>query len=162
MSELSRREFLAAAVAVVPPRNAYFGLHPFIEANPKAVFVHRTHVKEKMDSAGKREAGLTLARQILVPMQRGGIPITHRIILKPNQTSVRDRLRPDVEHWGTGTDPDFYEGFVMRLKELGARKMYFIEVNMRERWNWRGRELDQAGPGGTKAILAIMFRCRPV
>jgi uncharacterized protein (DUF362 family) len=138
MPELTRREFLAAAAAAVPGQSACFGLHPLIEANPKAVFIYRTSVKEKMDSAAKREAGLTLARQILVPMERGGVPVTHRIILKPNHTSVRDRRRPDVENWGTGTDPDFYEGFILRLKELGARKLHFIEVNMRDRWNWRG------------------------
>ena len=57
---LNRREFLqtgtgaalagAATMAVplkaAPARlpQAYFGVHPFIEADPKAVFIRRTHV----------------------------------------------------------------------------------------------------------------------
>ena len=39
-------------------------------------------------SAAKLREGLTLARQIFVPMDRPGIPITHRVILKPNATGV--------------------------------------------------------------------------
>src|SRR5215467_1858957 len=73
---------LSAAPARLP--QAYFGLHPFIEANPKAVFIRRTHVPHKMDEASKLREGVTLAREIFVPLDRPGVPITHRIILKPN------------------------------------------------------------------------------
>ena len=86
---------------------SYFGLHPFIEAHPKAVFIRRTHVPHKMDSAAKRQEGLSLAREIFLPQEKPGIPITHRIILKPNVCSVLSK-RPQVETFGTGTDPDFY------------------------------------------------------
>jgi len=114
---------LAGAPFVLPP--AYFGLHPFIESNPKAVFVRRTHVAHKMDAEAKRREGLTLAREIFVPMEQPGIPVTHRIILKPNV------MNP-------GTDAQFYEGVVMGLKEVGLREFYFIEANEYPVWNRRG------------------------
>ena len=134
---LTRREFLrtsalAAAAGAIPRvrlagaslglPQAYFGLHPLIESNPKAVFIRRTHVGHKMDEAAKLREGLTLAREIFVPMDRPGIPVTHRIVLKPNFMSVHDRNRPDEENWGTGTDPQFYEGMIMGLKEVGLRE----------------------------------------
>ncbi len=127
---------LAGAPFVLP--QAYFGLHPIIESNPKAVFVRRTYVAHKMDEEAKRREGLTLAREIFVPMERPGIPVTHRVILKPNFTSVHVNNRPDVESWGTGTDPQFYEGMIMGLKELGLRRFCFIEANKYYLWNARG------------------------
>ncbi len=127
---------LAAASFVVP--QAYFGLHPFIESNPKAVFVRRTHVAHKMDKEAKRREGLKLAREIFVPMERPGIPVTHRVIVKPNFTSVHAKDRPDEENWGTGTDPQFYEGVITGLKEVGLREFYFIEANNYHTWNYRG------------------------
>jgi uncharacterized protein (DUF362 family) len=134
----SRREFLAsAALAAAPQPAPYFGLHPFIEANPKAVFIRRTNVPHKMDSAKKLEEGLKLAREIFVPLREPGVPTGHKIILKPNITSVRNQ-RPDVENWGTGTDPDFYEGLLMGLKELGLRRFYFAEANLYYAWHYRG------------------------
>ena len=149
---LSRRDFLrtstlAAAGAVSGVRLAgapfvlpqpYFGLHPFIEANPKAVFIRRTHVPHKMDEEAKRREGLTLAREIFVPMERPGIPVTHRVVLKPNFMSVRTKDRPDVENWGTGTDPQFYEGMILGLKEVGLKKFYFVEADAYSWWNYRG------------------------
>ena len=143
-----RREFLVGALGAAGARilpaetvrvpKSHFGLHPFIEANPKAVFIRRTHVPHKMDAEAKRREGLQLAREIFVPLDAPGVPVTHRIILKPNQTSVRDRHRPDEENWGTGTDPQFYEGLVLGLKELGLKKFWFLEANGFPQWNYRG------------------------
>ncbi len=135
---LTRREFLrtsamvavasaipGAGVAPVPLRlpQAYFGPHPFIESNPKAVFIRRTHVAVKTDSAAKRDEGLKLAREIFVPMDRPGIPVTHRIILKPNYVA---------------TDVDFYEGVVRGLQEIGLKKLHFVEANNYYDWVQRG------------------------
>lgn len=117
---------------------AYFGLHSFIESNPKAVFIRRTQVPHKMDEAAKLREGLTLAREIFVPMDRPGVPISHRIVLKPNVTSVRTRRRPNEDYWGTGTDPQFYEGMIMGLQEIGLKKFHFVEANNFHAWNWRG------------------------
>ncbi len=149
---VNRREFftsgaLAAAglaagtkLGAAPNRipQPYFGVHPFIEANPKAVFIRRTRVPHKMAEQAKRQEGLALAREIFVPLSRPGIPTTHRIILKPNVCSVRSKDRPDEENWGTGTDPQFYEGIVMGLKELGLKRFYFVEANNFHAWNYRG------------------------
>jgi len=147
---ISRRDFLRAATAAagaagVPAAGAkaaqakaYFGLHPFIEKNPKAVFIRRTNVPHKMDEAAKLREGLALARQIFVPLDHPGIPATHRVILKPNQTSVRVKSRRDEDLWGTGTDPQFYEGLVLGLKEIGLKKFHFIEANSYWCWNYRG------------------------
>ncbi len=149
---LTRRDFLRtsalAAAGMIPGvrlagvpfalPQAYFGLHSFIESNPKAVFIRRTHVAHKMDEEAKRREGLTLAREIFVPMERPGIPVTHRVVLKPNFTSTHAKDRPDEENWGTGTDPQFYEGMVMGLKEVGLKEFYFVEANGYPMWNRRG------------------------
>ncbi|MBI1792385.1 MAG: DUF362 domain-containing protein [Acidobacteria bacterium] len=127
---------LMANPARVP--QAYFGLHPFIEANPKAIFIRRTRVPHKMDEAAKLREGLSLAREIFVSRDTPGVPIAHRIVLKPNVCSVRDKNRPHEENWGTGTDPQFYEGMVMGLKELGLKKFHFVEANNFHAWNYRG------------------------
>ena len=124
----TRREFLGTAAAVSVSAQAlspqpYFGLHPFIEANPKAVFIRRTRVPDRGDAAAKLREGLTLSSQILVPMSRPGIPITHRIILKPNVFS---------------TDVAFYEGVVMGFRGLGLRSLHFIEANQFHDWARRG------------------------
>lgn len=116
----------------------YFSLHPFIEANPKAVFVCRTKVPAKTDAQAKLDAGLKLAREIFVPSATPGIPVSNRVVLKPNPTVVRNRWRPDVDNWGAGTDPQFYEGLVMGLKEVGVRKFHFIDANHYEMWGLRG------------------------
>ncbi|MCC6860023.1 MAG: DUF362 domain-containing protein [Bryobacterales bacterium] len=147
---MNRREFLVVGPAAVlnpvlaagqgkPARapKSFFGLHPVIEKNPKAVFIRRTNVPHKMDAAAKLREGLALAREIFVPLDKPGIPVTHRIVLKPNATGVRSR-RPPEENWGTGTDPQFYEGMVLGLKELGLRKFHFIESTGYETWDVRG------------------------
>ena len=55
----TRRDMLrsgaAAAAAVLTPwvsgaPHRYFTPHPFIDRNPKAVFIRRTHVAHKMDA----------------------------------------------------------------------------------------------------------------
>jgi len=127
---------LNAAPARLP--RARFAVHPFIEANPKAVFIKRTRVPHKMHEESKLREGVAFAREVFVPTDDpNGIPISHRVILKPNFTSVRNQ-RPHVENWGTGTDPQFYEGIIMGLKELGIKKMHFLEANNFHSWNYRG------------------------
>lgn len=138
--DLNRRDFLSltasAAVASGATPSSHFAVHPFLEANPNAVFIKRTRVPSKTDEMAKQSAGLDLARELLRPAAQG-VPISHRVILKPNFTSVRNN-RPHVENWGTGTDSAFYEGIVLGLKELGVRKMSFLEANNYQTWNYRG------------------------
>jgi hypothetical protein len=135
----SRRELLCGAVglAAAGPR-PFFRLNPAIDANPKAVFICRTRVAAKTDNAAKLEAGRKLAREIFLPSATPGIPVTHRIVLKPNPTVVGGRRRPEVENWGSGTDPQFYEGIVLGLKEVGLTKFNFVEANNYQLWALRG------------------------
>jgi uncharacterized protein (DUF362 family) len=144
---LSRRELLmgsaaGAATLLQPPAwstpRPYFSPHPFIEQNPKAVFVRRTHVPHKMDADAKRNEGLRLARMIFVGSDHPGIPIDQRIVLKPNATSLTPRGRPAEELFGTGTDPQFYEGLLLGLKELGLSRFTFIDSTSYATWNLRG------------------------
>jgi uncharacterized protein (DUF362 family) len=127
---------LYAAPARVP--KPYFSLHPLIERNPKAVFIRRTHVAGKMDAPAKLREGLSLAREIFVPSDTPGVPVGHRIILKPNATGVYDRKRTLEDNWGVGTDPQFYEGLVTGLQELGLKRFHFIESTTYDTWNLRG------------------------
>lgn len=143
--DITRRQILAmgaAGLAPIPMQGAripkaQFAVHPFVEAHPKAVFIKRTNVPSKTDAAAKLREGLSFAREVLIPVDLAGVPVGNRVILKPNFTSVRNQ-RPHVENWGTGTDAQFYEGIVMGLKELGVRKMSFLEANGFHTWNYRG------------------------
>lgn len=149
---VSRRDFLragalfaagAASQVNLPASEerrakAFFGLHPLIEKNPKAVFIRRTRVADKMDAAAKVREGLTLAKEIFVPLDQPGVPISHRIVLKPNATGIFDNKRTREQNWGTGTDPQFYEGLIVGLKELGLKKFHFIESTGYDTWHVRG------------------------
>ncbi|MCX6624088.1 MAG: DUF362 domain-containing protein [Acidobacteria bacterium] len=127
---------LKASTARIP--QDYFAVHPFVEANPKAVFIKRTNVPDKFATEAKRREGLALAREVFVTSDKPGIPVSHRIILKPNFTSVRQKGKPDGDFLGTGTDSDFYEGMLLGLKELGLKKFHFLEANQYNSWNYRG------------------------
>jgi uncharacterized protein (DUF362 family) len=133
----------AAAATSLAPRawavpRPYFSPHPFIEQNPRAVFVRRTRVAHKMDADAKRNEGLQLARMVFVGSDRPGIPIDQQIVLKPNATSLAPRGRPAEELFGTGTDPQFYEGLLLGLKELGLSRFTFIDSTSYATWNLRG------------------------
>ena len=91
-----------------------------------------------MDASAKRDEGLQLARMIFVASDRPGIPIDHRIVLKPNATSLSPRGRTAEELFGTGTDPAFYEGLVTGLKELGMTRFTFVDSTSYATWNLRG------------------------
>ncbi|HYK91052.1 MAG TPA: DUF362 domain-containing protein [Acidobacteriota bacterium] len=101
---------------------ACFGLHPFIESHPEAVFIRRTNVASKNDSEGKRRESFELAKQIFGLRDGSGIPLTHKFAIKPNLTSAV----------GTGTtyaidtDPSVVEGFIEGLKQvgIGAERIY--------------------------------------
>jgi hypothetical protein len=135
--ELTRRSFLATGFAATTAafgevRPSHFDLHPFIEANPKAVFIRRTHVAGRLDFAGLRREGLSLGRSIFQPRSGSGIPTSHRVVLKPN---VLTRMERGTQvNWGT--DPDFYDGLLTALHEVGLRKFHYVEANYRSsRWS---------------------------
>ena len=119
---------------------SFFGLHPFIEAHPEAVFIKKTNVAVKTDSEGMKNEGLALAREIFVPKEEGGIPITHRIPIKPNMMSNRNDERTVESGMGIVTDPYFVEGVIEGMKELGLNSDRFslIEFNNPRDWGLRG------------------------
>ncbi len=106
-----------------PP--AYFGLHPFIEAHPEAVFIFKTNVPSKYDSDAKRRESFRLASQIFNSSKTPGIPVTHKIAIKPNLTGTRATGQAHA----VITDPFMVEGLVERLKQIGipAGNIYLRE-----------------------------------
>jgi uncharacterized protein (DUF362 family) len=105
---------------------AYFGLHPFIEAHPEAVFIRKTDVTSKTDADALRREGSALTGQIFTLQDTPGIPLTHKFAIKPNLTATS----------GTGlkhaivTDPFVVEGLIESMKQLGiaAESMYVREA----------------------------------
>ena len=65
-----------------------------------------------------------------------GVPVSHRIVLKPNATGVYAKRVEDV--WGVGTDPSFYEGVITGLQELGVKKLTMIDSTPYDTWVIRG------------------------
>jgi uncharacterized protein (DUF362 family) len=109
---------------------AYFGLHPFIEAHPEAVFIRKTNVMSKNDSEGKKREGCTFAKLIFTLRDTPGTPLTHRFAIKPNLTATEST---GLTH-AIITDPDVVEGFIEGLKqvEISAERIYMrdgLEVN---------------------------------
>ena len=123
----------AVAQGVAAP--AYFGLHPFIEAHPEAVFIRKTGITSKNDAAAKKQEGFAFAKQIFTLRDTPGVPLTYKFAIKPNLTSTE----------GTGlthaivTDPFVVEGIVESMKQMGiaAQSIYVREGGM----------LDQPGIG---------------
>ena len=114
----------APVFAAAEKPSGYFGVHPFVEQHPEAVFIMRSHVDRKTNSAACKEVGLSLGRSLFVPMDSTGIPLTHTIAAKPNLTAhqVVDKKRGlTVEDtMGITTDAHFMEGLFESLKDLGV------------------------------------------
>lgn len=145
--DLSRRGFLGSGLAALgsaglraAPSERFFALHPFIEANPKAVFIRRTNVAGRLDFAGMRREGLNLGRSIFQAKSEGGIPLSHRVVLKPNVLTRREH--GTQVNWGT--DPDFYDGLLTSLHETGLRRFHYVEANYRSsRWSTKYDEIHE-------------------
>lgn len=146
---MDRRKFFktsaisAAGLSLVPKDmlagkvdTTHFGVHQFIEENPEAVFIMRTDVDVKTNSAKIYEIGTAFAKSVLVPKEEGelgAVPISNMVAIKPNLTS---RFRHDDRYtvegtMGIVTDAFFVEGFVERLIELGTAsdKIHLIETH---------------------------------
>jgi hypothetical protein len=114
---------------------AYFGLHPFIEAHPEAVFIRKTAVAAKGDSQTKRQEAFQLARRIFTLRDTPGIEASHKFAIKPNLTMTG----------GTGlkyaivTDPYVVEGLIDGMKQVDIRAQ---SIYVRE-----GVVTDQVGTG---------------
>ena len=124
---MERREFLqiaAGAGAVLAtgrswafsrPAASHFGLHPFIESHPEAVFVLRTNVIDRKDAAAKQSIGKTLARQLFTLQDAPGIPLSSKIAIKPNITHNNN----SGDTYAIITDREFLGGMIDGMKETG-------------------------------------------
>jgi hypothetical protein len=125
----------ASVFSAVSKPSGYFGVHPFVEQHPEAVFIMRTHVDSKTNSEACKRVGLDLGRSVFVPMDNSGTPVTHDIAAKPNLTAhqATDPRRGFTleDTMGICTDAFFVEGLFESLKELGVagNKMHTRDVN---------------------------------
>ncbi|MFA6472343.1 MAG: DUF362 domain-containing protein [Candidatus Latescibacterota bacterium] len=117
------------ALASRKQTSGYFGLHPFIDNHPEAVFIMPTSIDDKMNSGAKLKAGLTFGRSVFVPRDRSGIPLSISIPVKLNLKTTDADKYPLEQILGTVTDPFFSEGVFEAMKELGisGRQMHIRE-----------------------------------
>ena len=121
--------------AVESKPSAHFGVHPFVEQHPEAVFILRTHVDYKTNSSACKRAGVDFGRSVFVPMDNTGIPVTYNIATKPNLTAHEavDKKRGLTleDTMGIATDVFFVEGLFESLKELGVAgaRMHMRDAN---------------------------------
>ncbi|MBN1465130.1 DUF362 domain-containing protein, partial [candidate division KSB1 bacterium] len=143
---MNRRQFLqlsAGFASLLPASSllahsrrtaaAYFGVHPFIEEHPDAVFIMRTSVDSKHNDVAKKQAGDLFARAAFVPKGENdghAFPIDTLIAMKPNLTSYSKNAAADLK-MGIVTDPDFMEGLIEGMKTLGlaGNQFHIREVN---------------------------------
>jgi hypothetical protein len=114
---------------------AYFGLHPFIEAHPEAVFIRQTHVSARSDSEAKRREAFALAQRIFCRRDSPGQSFSDKFAIKPNLTATQGR---GLE-FAVVTDPYVVEGLIDGLRQtgVGAGNIYARD----------GLYLDQPGIG---------------
>jgi len=112
-----------------------FGVHPFVQDNPDAVFIMRTNVDVKTNGAAIKAAGRAFADSVLglTDDTEKGVPLTHKFVFKPNLTCrSRSHSKYTVERsMGIVTDSYFMEGIIDSMKELTipGSQMYMREVN---------------------------------
>lgn len=113
----------------------YYGVHPFIDANPDSVFIMRTNIDVKTNSSAIKDVGLNFGRSVFVHMDPGdgAVPIDYKVAIKPNIT-CRGTGESNYTRLGTMgivTDSFFVEGIIQSIQELGVQsnKFYIRETN---------------------------------
>ncbi len=125
----------ASVFSAMSKLSGYFGVHPFVEQHPEAVFIMRTRVDYKTNSESCKRVGLDFGRTVFVPMDKTGTPVTRDIATKPNLTAhqATDEKRGFTleDTMGITTDAFFIEGLFESLKELGVagNKIHTRDVN---------------------------------
>ena len=125
----------ASVFAAESKPSRYFGVHPFVELHPEAVFILRSHVDRKTNSAACKRVGLDFGRSVFLPMDDTGIPATYNIAAKPNLTAhdAVDKKRGLTleDTMGIATDVFFVEGVFESLQELGVAgsRMHMRDAN---------------------------------
>lgn len=143
---MERRDFLKrlsiiSSALVIDSRNifprdynsVYFGMHDFIESNPDAVFIFRTSIDSKANSAAIKDAGRLLSSSIfqLKTDPLSGYPVDANVVIKPNITYWSWDIAPIESIMGIHTDPNFVEGMIGSLNNLSINsdKIYIREAN---------------------------------
>ncbi|MCK4750296.1 MAG: hypothetical protein KAT15_24740, partial [Bacteroidales bacterium] len=145
---LDRRSFIRSSIVagtgfMVSPLKAMtgwaeanlFGVHPFVQDNPDAVFIMRTNVDVKTNGSAIKEAGRAFADSILglTDDPEKGVPLTHKFVFKPNLTCrATNHSDYTIERsMGIVTDSNFMEGIIESMNDLAipGSRMYIREVN---------------------------------
>ena len=125
----------ASVFAAASKPSGYFGVHPFVEQHPEAVFIMRTHVDKKTNSGACKQVGLDFGRTVFVPMDNSGAPVSSILATKPNLTGhepVDKKKGMTLEDtMGITTDAFFVEGIFNSLTELGlsSKNMHTRDIN---------------------------------
>lgn len=164
MMKKSRREFLKTTALLtgslaISPVKVFssasdisfdgFALHPFIEANPDAVFIMRTNVDVKTNATAMKQAGLDFTQSVLVQkmVSEGGIPLSNKVIIKPNLTcrnsydkypgTEQEKLEQSM---GIVSDANFIHGMIESIQGLGvpSANMYMRERSCANHWSLAG------------------------
>ena len=111
-----------------------FRLNEFIETHPDAVFILRTNVDVKTNAAAIKTVGYQLGHTLFVPGPfMNSRAVDDPVVIKPNVTAWAGGIPPlDFEQiMGIQTDPNFVEGVIQSLRELGIsnKNMYMREAN---------------------------------
>lgn len=116
-----------------------FDVHPFVKANPDAVFVHRTSLASQFDTEGIHDTAYRLSRDLIVPVESGGWPLSTRITVKPNWTSTRQRENAPIgDILGVNTDPHFMEGWLHAMRDNGSSRFFIRECASPRQWEPMG------------------------
>ncbi len=125
----------APVYAALSKPSGFFGVHPFVEQHPEAVFIMRTHVDRKTNSGACHQAGIDFGRTVFVPMDNTGAPVSSTLATKPNLTwheAVDEKKGLTLEDtMGICTDAFFVEGVFNAIAELGVspRNMHTRDIN---------------------------------
>ncbi len=105
-------------------------LHPFITAHPDAVFIRRTNVPDKLDTAAKFSAGSALAGELFIAATGGDIPFANAVAVKPNLTCTSGTGNTPAG-MGIMTDIPFVDGVLQGLRDGGfpGHNMFLREGN---------------------------------
>lgn len=143
-SGFNRRHFLKTAavtsgISLLKPEKTagaasgnYFSVHPDVESKPEAVFIMKTSVDNKLDSAGKIQAGREFGSTVFVRSETAGVPLTHKIAVKANCIMGKpEDTYPEDYLMGAHTDPWFLEGVVEGMKGAGLKgnQFYFRDAS---------------------------------
>ena len=96
----------------------YLGLHPFLSAHADAVFIMKTTVSDKTDTAAKLAAGQAFASKVFMKSDTPGVPFDWNISLKANLTCTSG-TGGTAGGMGIRTDIPFVEGVIESVKGLG-------------------------------------------